>query len=110
MAATALSFLTWIFLQFIYSDVTISIGLISAVGLTYFLLHVVALAGFWLKWRALFRSSGQASGIGLSSSSHYFSVVTTAIRLIRQSSTLRSFLWSGVLIILGTLILTRKNK
>ena len=110
MAATALSFLTWIFLQLIFIDDTISTGLLSAVGLTYFLLHFIALVGFWRKWRALFRPTGQTSRTSLFSSSDFFSVATRAIRLIRHSSRMRLFLWSGVLIVLGTLVLTRKNK
>lgn len=110
MAATALSFLTWIFLQLIFSDDRISTGLLPAIGLIYFLVHFVPLVGFWLKWRALFRPTGQTSGTSLFSSSDFFSVATRAIQLIRYSSTLRLFLWSGVLIVLGTLILTRRNK
>ena len=103
LAAAGLSFLTWIILLLSFGGAAITASVIAAIGLTYFLLHLLLL----LNLRSFFFTHRSNPGNTASSAPAWVGLVSGISSALKRSPALRKAAW-GVLAGAAVLLLLAK--
>lgn len=107
LAAAGLSFLTWVILLLSLGEAAITAPVIAAIGLTYFLLHVLLLTMLRFNLKALLfaRRSHAASDIGRAPS--WVQLAGGITSALKRSPALRKAAWGIVAAAAVLLVLAR---
>lgn len=107
LAAAGLSFLTWVILLLSFGGAVITANIIAAIGLTYFLLHLLLLTLLRLNLRAFLSTRRSNPGNAASSTTPWVSVASGISSALKRSPALRKAAW-GILAGAAVLLLLAK--
>lgn len=107
LAAAALSFLTWVLLLLSLGSNAITANVIAAIGLTYFLLHVLVLTLLRQNLKKVFQVTRANPGIAASSAPPWLAIMSTIGGAFRRNPALRKAAWGALAAAAIFLLLTK---
>lgn len=108
LAAAGLSFLTWIILLLSLGGNAITTDVIAAIGLTYFLLHLLVLTLLRLNLKTVFQAAQPNPGPESSSAPSWITITRTISSVLKSSPALRKAAW-GLLAVTAIFLLLARN-